>query len=427
MIIVEDGLPTPRISLPYRKAERAEAVRGALRLATNDEPTVLVLRGAYGLVARIDSYLREYGVSPFMIEVVDPLILESLHDRAGMYLEELHYQLVRGRPYESPTRLDPSKRTSRKALFRRLLSAIAIPVNGPILLDPESCERARYCSLCVESCPTSALVGKPPRLRVEACIECSFCFKSCPLGLLSLPGHPPDRLISLVKAARPVQVIIAERSEAGLLHGYSPEVPTIVELVPCLDMISERLLLSIIKEGVIPIVVTRQHSPNILRLERVGLLSVALEPPETPPSIKQRALQDPSAWPSQGIIELVEGRCTFCGVCSEVCPTGAIIFENRGVETVLTVYEERCVGCTLCERYCPQGALRVKTVVESKTHRRLEIKQPHARCIKCGRPLNAPIAFYSEISRRTGIKIEELLLCGECRITRLYEEVLGKS
>ncbi len=47
-------------------------------------------------------------------------------------------------------------------------------------------------------------------------------------------------------------------------------------------------------------------------------------------------------------------RCTYCGICAEVCAFNAIMV---GKETVL-VFEQLCHGCGGCAYFCPEKAIR---------------------------------------------------------------------
>jgi len=56
-------------------------------------------------------------------------------------------------------------------------------------------------------------------------------------------------------------------------------------------------------------------------------------------------------------IHRLENRCTDCGACTAICPTGAL-FMNREEMTV-EFDIDKCIACLLCMRMCPQRAIGV--------------------------------------------------------------------
>jgi len=54
---------------------------------------------------------------------------------------------------------------------------------------------------------------------------------------------------------------------------------------------------------------------------------------------------------------LHEGKCTRCGICVDVCPTGAAAFAN---DDAYPEYDlDRCIGCAQCIALCPEMALKI--------------------------------------------------------------------
>ncbi len=52
-----------------------------------------------------------------------------------------------------------------------------------------------------------------------------------------------------------------------------------------------------------------------------------------------------------------EERCTHCGACVTVCPTGAFRVDPK---TMMIIFEdEKCIGCGLCITACPPRAMEV--------------------------------------------------------------------
>jgi ferredoxin len=60
---------------------------------------------------------------------------------------------------------------------------------------------------------------------------------------------------------------------------------------------------------------------------------------------------------SQDIIR-DEKRCTHCGACVTICPTGALYMDKEKMEVVFDA--TKCVACEACIEGCPQRAMKVK-------------------------------------------------------------------
>ncbi len=52
-----------------------------------------------------------------------------------------------------------------------------------------------------------------------------------------------------------------------------------------------------------------------------------------------------------------EERCTHCGVCVTVCPTGAFMQDEKTRE--VTFENEKCIACELCLKACPPRAMEL--------------------------------------------------------------------
>lgn len=53
-----------------------------------------------------------------------------------------------------------------------------------------------------------------------------------------------------------------------------------------------------------------------------------------------------------------EERCTMCGACTAICPTGALYVQRPGMEVLFN--GDNCVLCQLCVRVCPVRAMEVR-------------------------------------------------------------------
>jgi len=52
-----------------------------------------------------------------------------------------------------------------------------------------------------------------------------------------------------------------------------------------------------------------------------------------------------------------EERCTHCGACITICPTGA--FELEPLTRRVNFYDERCLACGVCIKACPPRAMEL--------------------------------------------------------------------
>lgn len=57
----------------------------------------------------------------------------------------------------------------------------------------------------------------------------------------------------------------------------------------------------------------------------------------------------------------VSDKCIQCGVCAEVCPVGAVDFDNSSLRD-----KEKCILCCACIKYCPENAREMKNGILKK-------------------------------------------------------------
>jgi Fe-S-cluster-containing dehydrogenase component len=60
--------------------------------------------------------------------------------------------------------------------------------------------------------------------------------------------------------------------------------------------------------------------------------------------------------PISMIVQRVDDKCTHCSACTVVCPSGALVVENRASMEVV-FKQDKCIGCGLCIPACPYSAM----------------------------------------------------------------------
>ena len=62
--------------------------------------------------------------------------------------------------------------------------------------------------------------------------------------------------------------------------------------------------------------------------------------------------------PIEQDIKRDEEKCTHCGACTAICPTGSLSIKRDTMEVIFD--SEMCSGCELCVPACPPHAMEVR-------------------------------------------------------------------
>jgi uncharacterized Fe-S center protein len=107
---------------------------------------------------------------------------------------------------------------------------------------------------------------------------------------------------------------------------------------------------------------------------------------------------------------LRKGKCTRCGVCAEVCPTGAAVLPPEADP----VYDlKTCIGCSQCIALCPQMALKIIWDTDMKLFQE--------------RLVETAAALWNEIGGRSLVINALLNITAECDCLEGKHQVIAKD
>ncbi len=113
-----------------------------------------------------------------------------------------------------------------------------------------------------------------------------------------------------------------------------------------------------------------------------------------------------------GIEVTGERRCILCGLCVNVCSLlgiSAISFEGRGIDKRVSapfgVGTEFCLGCLACTNVCPTGAIRFENG-KLMVGRKVIADHRMVKCKVCGKPVTT-----EKHAESLGVEV----ICRECR------------
>jgi ferredoxin len=421
---------------------------------------------------------RKAGLDPFAVALLD------LSRAGAAALPLLHAAAARLRafPGSRPEQLKLRLLSLEDRRSRRSLFTLPPSTYEPVASVAETlCLGEGRCGLCLAACPVGALapVGGKAAVDRDACVACGLCVALCPEGAIGLPGASlPEleaELAALLAVDSPRILFRCRRAGDDDASSATSWLPL---AVPCLGMVGAGWILQALAGGARAVALhgcgegchggrareveaAVDYCRRLLSLlgdgaaeERV-LLACPAAPPALPPleraedgapitlrepaasvqalsrlaSKKRSAVEEALLHEASplGLVEVREETCTACGACSAVCPTGALVLDEGGEETVLSLDPRLCIGCGRCVPVCPEQdhdtlVLRRGTDLAALAEGRVVLKRAaSARCRRCG----APIAPSAMLERVRGLladegEAEELLrvvgeLCADCR------------
>jgi carbon-monoxide dehydrogenase iron sulfur subunit len=99
---------------------------------------------------------------------------------------------------------------------------------------------------------------------------------------------------------------------------------------------------------------------------------------------------------ANGIIYVVEEKCTGCELCAEACPFGAISIDPLNGTAIVC---DLCGGDPQCVRWCPTGALKLHPKMSKSQSKRWDAAASPARSLlkKWGIPLEEFEQYYGKL------------------------------
>jgi L-aspartate semialdehyde sulfurtransferase ferredoxin len=64
-----------------------------------------------------------------------------------------------------------------------------------------------------------------------------------------------------------------------------------------------------------------------------------------------------SVQPLSKDIKRNDAKCTHCGACVPICPTGALVIDPSNRKVLF--YDTKCIACELCIKACPPRAMEL--------------------------------------------------------------------
>jgi len=126
-----------------------------------------------------------------------------------------------------------------------------------------------------------------------------------------------------------------------------------------------------------------------------------------------------------------EKDCTGCAACVQVCPTGALSFQDKmagdKAKRVLTIRWDICISCGQCQANCltSKGIMLTNEFDLATTENRLDLKQEIEKemvlCEACG-DMIVPLEQYKWVGSRLGP-----LVFSNSSLMLLYFRSLGLS
>ena len=289
-------------------------------------------------------------------------------------------------------------------------------------------ERCSGCGICKDICPEEAIEKGPvgaigfkemevPQMAFDEtkCSYCGVCVEMCPFSALKLyeNGEPKTDLIDregFPQYQKTAEINLDTCTRCKMCEDICPRdavdrnVPEITEKQQAITYTAEMKL--------------DEDAASENKCTYCGLCgevcdALTVEHEEANP-LKIQTL---------GKVTFDESKCDNCKICEEICPTDSIKIERTITDTKLpgevTIDKEECMYCTWCAKTCPvENTITVEKIFDGS----IDIKTENcpAGCSACVEicPCNAlylpPQKEPGEIATKLEVNDDFCVLCGAC-------------
>jgi polyferredoxin len=241
------------------------------------------------------------------------------------------------------------------------------------------------CDLCGMNCHGAAAIEAGGRWKPSECFGCLDCRESCRRGALSFTLVPP-----LAKSPAVESVDLSKRAAFGAALGG------LAALVAFRATPQSRG--SRFHPGLIRPPGAREEREFLARCTSCGLCMKVCPTGGLQPAVVEAGLE--GLWSPKLTPQI--GYCDYnCNLCGQVCPTQAIsplsIDQKQQTRIGLAAFDTtRCIpyaygrDCIVCEEHCPipdKAIYTIEVEIVTRTGEKRSIKQPRVdpgKCIGCG-------------------------------------------